>query len=48
MKPRERYLANLEGRPVDHLVRLPILMQFAADYIGSYYGAFASDYTLCQ
>ena len=44
MKPRERYLATLEGKPVDHLARLPILMQFAAEHIGSYYGAFASDY----
>jgi len=44
MKPLERYLATLEGRPVDHLARLPILMQFAAERIGSYYGAFASDY----
>jgi MtaA/CmuA family methyltransferase len=44
MKPLERYLATLEGRPVDHLARLPILMQFAAEHIGSDYGAFASDY----
>lgn len=44
MKPRERYLATLEGKTVDHLARLPILMQFAAEHIGSYYGAFASDY----
>jgi MtaA/CmuA family methyltransferase len=44
MKPLERYLATLEGRPVDHLARIPILMQFAAEHIGSYYAAFASDY----
>jgi MtaA/CmuA family methyltransferase len=44
MKPLERYLATLEGRPVDHLARIPILMQFAAERIGSNYGAFASDY----
>jgi len=44
MKPLERYLAILEGRPVDHLARLPILMQFAAERIGSNYGAFAADY----
>lgn len=44
MKPLERYLATLEGRPVDYLPRLPILMQFAAEHIGSNYGAFASDY----
>lgn len=40
----ERYRATLDGRPVDHLARLPILMQFAAEYIGSNYGAFASDH----
>ena len=44
MKPLERYLATLENRPVDFLPRTPILMQFAAEYVGSYYGAFASDY----
>ena len=31
------------GRP-DVLPRVPILMQFAAEHIGSNYGAFASDY----
>ncbi|MEI6654581.1 MAG: uroporphyrinogen decarboxylase family protein [Verrucomicrobiota bacterium] len=40
----ERYLATLDGRPTDHLARVPILMQFAAEHIGSYYGAFASDH----
>jgi MtaA/CmuA family methyltransferase len=44
MSPLERYLATLAGRPIDHLARLPILMQFAAERIGSNYGAFASDY----
>jgi MtaA/CmuA family methyltransferase len=44
MKPLERYLTTLESRPVDYLARLPILMQFAAERIGSNYGAFASDY----
>lgn len=39
-----RYLGVLKGRPVDFLPRLPILMQFAAEHIGSNYGAFASDY----
>jgi len=29
---------------VDYLPRVPILMQYAAEYIGSDYGAFASDY----
>jgi MtaA/CmuA family methyltransferase len=40
----DRYIGILEGRPVDHLPRLPILMQFAAEHIGSNYGAFASDH----
>jgi MtaA/CmuA family methyltransferase len=44
MNSRERYFATLAGQPVDHLARIPILMQFAAEHIGSYYGAFASDY----
>jgi len=40
----ERYAAVLEGRRPDHLPRVPILMAFAAQHIGSGYGAFASDY----
>jgi len=44
MNSLERYLATLEGKPVDHLARIPILMQFAAEHIGSNYAAFASDY----
>ena len=44
MTPRERYEAVLAGEPIDHVPRLPILMQFAAEYIGSNYGAFASDH----
>jgi MtaA/CmuA family methyltransferase len=44
MNSKERYLAILDGRPTDFLPRLPILMQFAAEYIGSNYGAFASDF----
>ena len=44
MNSLERYRGVLEGHPVDFLPRLPILMQFAAEYIGSNYGAFASDY----
>jgi len=34
----------LKGEPVDFLPRVPILMQYAAEYIGSNYGAFASDH----
>ena len=35
MNGRERVLALLEGRPVDHLPCMPITMQFAADRIGA-------------
>lgn len=44
MNSLERYRATVESRPTDFLARLPILMQFAAEHIGSNYGAFASDY----
>lgn len=44
MNSLQRYLATLSGQPVDHLPRVPILMQYAAEFIGSNYGAFASDY----
>jgi len=44
MTSYERYMATLNGHPVDHIARIPILMQYAAEYIGSNYGAFASDY----
>lgn len=44
MNSLERYLATLDGRPTEYLARLPILMQFAAEHIGSNYAAFASDY----
>jgi len=40
----ERCRNMLEGKPCDIVPRVPILMQFAAEYIGSNYGAFASDY----
>jgi MtaA/CmuA family methyltransferase len=42
----ERYSKTLKGEPVDFLPRVPILMQFAAEYIGSNYAAFASDYNV--
>jgi hypothetical protein len=35
MNSLERYLSTLKGQPVDHLARIPILMQFAAEHIGS-------------
>jgi MtaA/CmuA family methyltransferase len=40
----QRYRATLRGEPVDHLARTPILMQFAAEHIGSDYGRFAADH----
>ena len=44
MNSLERYLGVIRGERVDLLPRIPILMQFAAEYIGSNYGEFASDY----
>jgi len=44
MNGYERYAAVLKGEPMDHLPRIPILMQYAAEYIGSDYAAFAADY----
>ena len=44
MTGKQRYLNMLQGKPVDFVPRVPILMQFAAEYIGSNYGAFASDH----
>ena len=44
MNSHQRYMAVLEGGTPDLLPRLPILMQFAAEFISSNYGAFASDH----
>lgn len=44
MNSLERYLATVRGQPTDFLPRVPILMQFAAEHIGSNYAAFASDW----
>ncbi len=44
MTPLERYRAVVEGSEPDIVPRVPILMQYAAEYIGSNYGAFAFDY----
>jgi MtaA/CmuA family methyltransferase len=44
MNSLQRYMGVIHGKPVDFLPRLPILMQFAAEHIGSNYGAFASDH----
>lgn len=44
MNSLQRYFGVVKGGRVDFLPRVPILMQYAAEYIGSNYGAFASDY----
>jgi MtaA/CmuA family methyltransferase len=44
MNSYERYMAVLNGKSVDFLPRTPILMQFAAEHIGSNYAQFASDH----
>jgi len=44
MNGRERYRAVLEGRRPDVVPRIPILMQYAAEFIGSNYGEFAADH----
>ncbi|NLA58673.1 MAG: uroporphyrinogen decarboxylase [Firmicutes bacterium] len=44
MNSYERYMAVVQGGSSDILPRVPILMAFAADYIGSNYGKFAADY----
>ena len=46
MNSLERYLKTIKREPVDHLARIPIVMQFAAEYIDSNYGKFASDYNV--
>ena len=44
MNGRERVLGVIEGRPVDCLPQLPIVMMFAADLIGKPYGKYATDF----
>ena len=46
MNSLQRYLATVSGQPADILPRVPILMQFAAEHIGSNYAAFASDWRI--
>jgi MtaA/CmuA family methyltransferase len=43
MNSYERYINTIKGETVDFLPRVPILMQFAAEYIGSNYKNFSSD-----
>ncbi|HON08933.1 MAG TPA: uroporphyrinogen decarboxylase family protein, partial [Verrucomicrobiota bacterium] len=44
MNGKERILAQIEGREIDHLPQMPITMMFAADNIGVKYGKYAADY----
>ena len=44
MNGRDRYTRVLDGEPVDFLPRIPILMQYAAEHIGSDYAVFAADH----
>jgi MtaA/CmuA family methyltransferase len=44
MTSRERVLAHLEGRPVDHLPLMPITMMFACDQIGARYRDYCTDF----
>ncbi len=44
MTPRERFFAMLQGKPVDRVPNLNILMLFAAKYIKQPYSAFCQDY----
>jgi MtaA/CmuA family methyltransferase len=46
MNGYERYTAVCRGEKPDILPRVPILMQFAAEHIGSNYGAFAADHNV--
>ncbi|MCD4830178.1 MAG: uroporphyrinogen decarboxylase family protein [Anaerohalosphaeraceae bacterium] len=43
MNSYERYMAMVHGQKVDIVPRIPLLMHFAADYIGASYSDFASD-----
>jgi MtaA/CmuA family methyltransferase len=44
MNSYERYMGMVKGENVDFVPRIPILMHFAADYVGISYADFASDY----
>jgi MtaA/CmuA family methyltransferase len=46
MNGLQRYNAMLAGEPVDFVPRIPILMQFAAEYIGASYGDFCSKHAV--
>jgi len=44
MNSYERYIGMVRGEKVDIVPRIPILMHFAADYIGAGYGDFCRDW----
>jgi len=44
MTSRERVIAHLDGRPVDHLPLMPITMMFACDQIGARYCDYCTNY----
>jgi MtaA/CmuA family methyltransferase len=44
MNAKERVLAMLDGKPVDHLPLMPITMMFAADLAGVRYRDYAADH----
>lgn len=44
MNGYERYVGMLKGERIDFLPRTPILMQYAAEFIGCNYATFASDH----
>ena len=44
MTGKERMLAMIEGKPVDHLPLMPITMMFAADLAGVSYRRYAEDH----
>ncbi len=46
MNGYERYMGVIKGNKVDYLPRIPILMQYAAEFIGANYGKFASNYNV--
>ncbi len=44
MNGRQRVLAFLENKPIDHLTLMPVVMMFCADQIGVKYGEYVKDY----
>ena len=44
MNGRERVLASLQGRPVDRLPLMPVVMMYCADHIGVKYGEYVQDH----